>query len=305
MKPHISITSTQLPLSRRLPNLRNNLPALNPQLPVHFGIIIPTYNRPAYLADAVDAVLAQNYSTWTLIVVNDASSADYAPVLPKLRADSRIVYIVHEKNEGCNAARNTAIDEAVRRRLDYVVFVDDEEKIHPRCLQVALEKVSAHPEVGWYVSNTSGETKQSSRQISREGYYDWIDDYTYGKALRGDKTHVVSLATLGAIRFDGRYRASNMWPLHLRLAKKTRIWGFPFPSKEIQYLEGGITKTTSRYPRTWLELSSRFRKHACAIRVRPLKAAAYKYLLLELLKTPKRAAILLFKKNHKRRPASS
>ena len=278
------------------------MPASSPQAPVHFGIIIPTYNRPDYLADAVNAVLAQSYPTWTLIVVNDASSVDYAPVLPKLCADNRIVYIVREKNGGCNAARNTAIDEAVRRKLDYVVFVDDEEKIHPRCLEVACEKINARPEMGWYVSNTSGETKQSSRKISREGYYDWIDDYTYGKALRGDKTHVVSLATLGSIRFDGRYRASNMWPFHLRLAQKTRIWGYPFPSKEIQYLEGGITKTTNRYPRTWLELSSRFRKHACAIRVRPLKVAAYKYLLLELLKTPKRAGILLFKKNYKRRP---
>jgi len=276
-----------------------------PQTPLKFGIIIPTYNRPGYVAEAVDSVLSQTHPAWTLIVVNDASSADYASVLPKLQSDPRIVYIVREKNGGCNAARNTAIDEAVRRKLDYVVFVDDEEKLHPRCLEVALEKISAHPEVGWYISNNSGETKQSSRRISVEGYYDWIDDYSYGKALRGDKTHVISLSTLGSIRFDGRYRASNMWPFYVPLAQKTRIWGYPFHSKEIQYLEGGITKTNNRYPRTWLELKSRIFKHACAIRVRPSKVAAYRYLLLELLKTPKRAAILLFKKNHKRRPGSA
>lgn len=261
-----------------------------------FGIIVPTYNRPRHLEACVAAALSQTYGDWIIVICNDASTIDYTTIVEQWKNDPRIIYIKRDKNGGCNAARNTAIDEAASQGADYIIFCDDEETLDPRCLETAAETINAHSDVGWYISNTSGETKSSSRKIVRDGYYDWIDDYSYGPALRGDKTHIIALTTLVKIRFDGRYRASNMWPFYLKLAARTKIWGYSFPSKKIQYLEGGITKTNNRYPRTWLEIYSRFYKHALAIQIRPSKIIAVKYLLIELLKTPKRIVIMLLKK---------
>jgi glycosyltransferase involved in cell wall biosynthesis len=260
-------------------------------MPIIFGIIVPTYNRPGFLIEAIESVLAQTYPHWKLFICNDCSTVDYSPVNPLL-SDPRI-HVTHTRvNSGCNLARNVAIDLAVKEGVDFITLLDDEEKLDSRCLEVGVEKIEQHPEVGWFISNNSGERKTSTRDIADERYFDWIDDYMYGKALRGDKTHMISTKVLGDIRFDGRFRASNMWPFFLPLAAHTRIWGYPYASKVMRYLEGGITKSNTRYPRSWLEVWSRFARHGLVIRLRPAKLIAYRYLLIEILKTPRRAWLL-------------
>jgi len=266
--------------------------------PIRIAVIIPTFNRPDHMITAIKSVMAQTYPHWLLIISDDCSTVDYSGIEPWLE-DARIHYIKRAVNGGCNAARNTAIDAAIQLGADYIASMDDEEQLDPHCLEKAIEAIRQNPGIGWFVSNTTGDAKSATRQIVRDGVYDWIDDYMYGKALRGDKMHVISVGTLGDIRFDGRYRASNMWPFYLRLASKTKIYGYIYPSKHIQYLDAGITKTTARHPRTWRELYSRFAKHAYAIRIRPAKLQAYKYFLLELAKSPKRVILLLLKSSRR------
>ena len=256
-----------------------------------FGIIVPTYNRPALLARAIAALKAQTYPNWRLFICDDASVADYSSVKPMMD-DERIVFIRRSQNGGCNAARNTGIDAAVKSGVDFIITSGDDEEFDPMALEMALAVIKEHPDCGWFVSNTTGDEKASTKKIVTEGYRDWLDHYVYGTGLRGDKTHVISTKALGNGRYDGRYRSSNMWPFFIPLSARTRLWAYPYPSKVIRYLEDGITKNSSRYPRTWLEVYSRFAKHACAIRFRPTKLAAYKYLALELFKTPKRILYL-------------
>jgi len=227
-----------------------------------------------------------------MMVCNDCSQKDYEEARPWL-SDPRITYLKTERNSGPNVARNLAIEAAFAQGADYLVMLDDEEELDPRCLEVAAEKIGQHPDVGWFLSNTFGDRKPSTRRIVREGYYDWIDDYSYAKTLHGDKTHVIATRVLREIRFDGRYRYNDLWPFYLSLAARTKIWGYPYDSKKIEYTDGGITKTTSRYPRTWLEVYSRFGRHAYAIKIRPTKFKAYISLIAQLAKTPKRAAYLL------------
>lgn len=257
-----------------------------------FGVILPTYNRPDHILTAIQSILSQTYENWALLICNDGSSKDYTPIKPWLE-DPRIHYTRSPENRGCNHARNIAIEMALEQGCDYLIFLDDEEHLDPRCLEVAAEIIPQHPDVGWFISNTYGERKKSTREITEERYFSWIDDYMYGHALAGDKVHIISTKALGNLRLDGRFRASNIWRFRLILSTKTKIWGYPYPSKYIQYLDTGITKNVSRYPRTWLEVYSRFARHALAIRISPGKLPAYKYLLLELAKTPKRAFYIL------------
>lgn len=268
---------------------------------IQFGVIIPTYNRPELLRLAIAAVEAQTYPHWKLFICDDASTTDYSPVLPLLD-DERVAFIRRPQNGGCNAARNTGIDAAIESGVDFILCSGDDEELDPHALEEALKVIQAHPDCGWFISNTAGDEKSVSKKILSEGYRDWLDDYVYGKKLRGDKTHVISTAALGDIRYDGRYRNANMWPFFIPLSAKTRMWAYPYPSKMIRYLDDGITKNSSRYPKTWLEIYSRFAKHACAICHRPTKFAAYRYLILELLKTPKR---ILYLYRQPRRTAAS
>ena len=259
---------------------------LGPAQPPVFGIIVPTYNRPAYLIEAIDSLQAQTYPHWKMLICDDASSADYAQVTPFL-TDTRIVMTRAAKNSGPNRARNVSIDRAVQEGCDYIVFMDDEDRLEPQALEVAAAKIAEHPESGWLISNTCGDCKAGQREIEREGRVDWFADYVYGRTLRGDKTHVISLKKLGDIRFDGTLRVET-WHFFQPLAARTLPWAYPFPSRRIRYLDDGITRTNSRNPRTWREIRSRYARHLQAVRLRPGLVAAFRYLALELIKTPGR-----------------
>ncbi|HEV8082384.1 MAG TPA: glycosyltransferase family 2 protein [Chitinophagaceae bacterium] len=92
------------------------------------SVIIPCYNQAHYLQDAVSSVLAQTYTNWECIIVNDGSTDATDQVATKLKSgDARIKYIKKE-NGGLSSARNTGLNEA---RGDYIQFIDSDDIIHP------------------------------------------------------------------------------------------------------------------------------------------------------------------------------
>lgn len=101
------------------------------------SVIIPTYNRPQSLLDAIQSVLNQTYDNFEIIVVNDAGE----DVESKVRSfkDKRIKYIVHEKNKGLAGARNTGLNYAKGK---YVSFLDDDDIFYENHLEVLFEKIN-------------------------------------------------------------------------------------------------------------------------------------------------------------------
>ena len=87
-----------------------------------FSIIIPTYNRAAFLSKAIESVLAQTYTDWELIVVDDGSVDSTKDVVAQY-LDSRIRYIYQDNAERC-AARNNGI---AHTNGEYVCFLDSDD----------------------------------------------------------------------------------------------------------------------------------------------------------------------------------
>lgn len=91
------------------------------------SVVLPTYNRPKKLLEAVHSVTDQSYPSIELIVVDDCSSEPAAETLSEVETGSltsaRIVR--HEENRGANAARNTGIRQA---RGDLISFLDDDDR---------------------------------------------------------------------------------------------------------------------------------------------------------------------------------
>lgn len=74
-----------------------------------FSILVASYNNGRYLDRLLESVLAQTYSNWELVLVDDASSDDSMSVIRNWPADSRIRVIAHDFNQGAGAAfRNAA-----------------------------------------------------------------------------------------------------------------------------------------------------------------------------------------------------
>jgi glycosyltransferase involved in cell wall biosynthesis len=87
-------------------------------------VIIPTYNRARLLGRAIDSVLAQIFTDFELIIVDDGS-VDNTRQLVLGYADQRIRYLRHERNQGANAARNTGVRAATGK---YVAFLDSDDE---------------------------------------------------------------------------------------------------------------------------------------------------------------------------------
>jgi glycosyltransferase involved in cell wall biosynthesis len=95
-----------------------------------FSVVIPTYGRPRYLAEAVDSVLAQSVEDLECIVVDDAS-----PDPVEVRSDPRVRVVTRDTNGGSAAARNSGIDAATG---DFVMFLDDDDLFAPDRLELAV-----------------------------------------------------------------------------------------------------------------------------------------------------------------------
>ena len=73
------------------------------------SIIVPVYNVEEYLRECVDSVLNQTYSDIEVILVDDGSTDQSGNICDEYaKMDSRIK-VIHKKNGGVSAARNTGI----------------------------------------------------------------------------------------------------------------------------------------------------------------------------------------------------
>lgn len=90
------------------------------------SIIMPVYNTAPFLRRAVDAVLAQSFKDWELILVDDGSKDDSGAICDEYaRADSRVT-VIHKENGGAGSARNAGLDAA---KGELVAFPDSDDRI--------------------------------------------------------------------------------------------------------------------------------------------------------------------------------
>ena len=103
----------------------------------YFSIITPTFNRAKYIVTAIESVLAQSFTNFELIIVDDGSKDETASLIaPFICADKRVSYI-HQENKGRSVARNVGIDIAKGK---YVCFLDSDDFWLPNHL-ANIEKV--------------------------------------------------------------------------------------------------------------------------------------------------------------------
>ncbi len=109
------------------------------------SVIIPTYNRAAYLAEAIASVTSQTWSPLELIVVNDGSTDETAATLAGLVAKPQPVSlrILCQDNAGPGAARNAGVAVA---RGEFLAFLDSDDLWLPDKLSRQMAVLQERPE---------------------------------------------------------------------------------------------------------------------------------------------------------------
>jgi glycosyltransferase involved in cell wall biosynthesis len=125
-----------------------------------FSIIIPAYNNAEFLYDSINSCLNQTFAGFEVIVVNDASPDNTDEVMRSFD-DQRIKYLIHKKNKGLSAARNTGIRASTG---EYIALLDGDDIFHPKKLEIHYEFLEQHPEIG-VTYNPRFELNHSSMSI--------------------------------------------------------------------------------------------------------------------------------------------
>ena len=90
------------------------------------SIIVPVYNTEKYLARCIDSILAQTFTDFELILVNDGSKDNSGKICDEYaQKDSRII-VIHKENGGVSSARNKGLDIA---QGEWISFVDSDDWI--------------------------------------------------------------------------------------------------------------------------------------------------------------------------------
>jgi len=146
------------------------------------SVIIPSFNYAWFLPQTLSSVLAQTYSQWECIIVDDGSTDDTQQVVSNfVKDDSRIKYI-RQENSGQSAARNNGI---INAKGAYIQFLDADDLLGKDKISYQVAYLEAHLEVDivygnvrYFVESTNeedllfsrwGENKPWMPEISGQG----------------------------------------------------------------------------------------------------------------------------------------
>ena len=104
------------------------------------SIIVPVYDVERYLPKCIDSILAQTFTDFELILVDDGSPDNCPALCDAAAAKDARIRVIHQKNGGLSAARNAGLDAA---RGAWIGFVDSDDYIAPEMYEAMYHAVQS------------------------------------------------------------------------------------------------------------------------------------------------------------------
>ena len=135
------------------------------------SIIVPVYNVEAYLCKCLDSILAQDFSDYEVILVDDGSTDSSGTICDKYVSENPVFRCIHKPNGGHTSARKKGYEIS---RGQYVTFVDSDDWIAPdmyRKMCQAIYDTDADIVVCNYTA-VMPDKESVVRALFAPGYYD-------------------------------------------------------------------------------------------------------------------------------------
>lgn len=228
------------------------------------SIIVPAFNVEATLCETLDALLAQTYADFEIIIVDDGST-DGTPFLADEYARACRVRVVHQVNRGLAGARNTGIAVA---RGDIIGFCDADDIWEPEKLAAHVAHLGANAHVGISYSGSAliDGAGECIGQAQRPQLQDVDAALIFKRNPIGNGSAVVlRRAVFDAIAWRPRHEAARDWYFDetfrqsediecwLRIALSTdwRFEGVDGLLTRYRITPGGLSAATDRQLTAW------------------------------------------------------
>ena len=108
------------------------------------SVIVPVYRVEKYIHRCVDSILAQTFSDFELILVDDGSPDNSGKICDEYAEKNGRIRVIHKENGGLSSARNTGLDWVFQHSNSrWITFIDSDDMVHPRYLEALYHAVCA------------------------------------------------------------------------------------------------------------------------------------------------------------------
>ena len=280
-----------------------------PNMPL-ISVIVPVYNGEKTIRETIESALAQSFSDFELIVINDGSQDSTLDVLASIQ-DPRIK-IFSYPNAGVSASRNRGFDQSSG---EFIAFLDADDLWTSDKLEAQLTALQENPNaaVAYSWTNFIDETSQ----VSSHGSHRTVNGDAYADLLlfcfleNGSNPLIRRQALINIGSFDESLSPAEDWDMYLRLAAHYHFICVPFPQILYRVTTNSASSNVSKMETASLQVLERAYKQSPKsqqVLKKQSFAYLYEYLIFKSLQNssrPQRSweAIKIFGKYIRKEPS--
>lgn len=193
---------------------------------IYISVVIPLYNKQNAIVATLDSVLAQTYTNFEVIVVDDGSTDDSANVAEAVLRECKVYgveckgEVIRKANGGVCSARNRGIQEA---KYDYIALLDGDDLWDEHYLEEQVKLIQDFPEAKMWGINfaeiTQGELTRKLPTGLPEGYRGYVENYFQMQGRISDLFHS------SAVVIDKRvFKKVGLFDERIKYAEDNDMW---------------------------------------------------------------------------------
>ena len=109
------------------------------------GVIVPVYKTEKYVAECIESILAQTYTNFRLILVDDGSPDGAGAICDEYATKDQRITVIHQENAGVTRARARGVEEAAD--CEWITFVDSDDMLTKIALNEFINHTSSEADI--------------------------------------------------------------------------------------------------------------------------------------------------------------
>lgn len=219
----------------------------NPEI----SVIIPLYNKEHSISATVYSVLAQTYTNFELIIIDDGSTDKSLDIVSGIN-DSRI-RIISQTNKGVSATRNRGTKEACGK---WIMFLDADDLLLPYALKLLTNLIRKNNTkiavANFYSYTQKGELNRyiinSRKGLSNNNYRDFFFERFF---IRMGNSMIKKEVVLQC-PFDEKIRRYEDFDAFFKMMKESKVAVSPIPIMLYNYLYSSLAHSTDDLNRDYI-----------------------------------------------------